>query len=75
MGLCYIKPSNVDTTLIMSLESLTKLQSPNDSIQDSNKTNDSSNEVSTAIRPLSAQEELPSWLQEKNNTQRKSKKY
>ena len=67
MGICYIKPNEVDTTLTKSIESSCQSQIPNDTKQDNGEINHTNNEAHAALPHVSSQDMLPPWLQGKSN--------
>jgi len=74
MGICYVKPNEVDTTLTKSIESSCTSQIPTNNKQDNGEINHSNNEANVALPHVSSQEMLPLWLQGKSNeNHRKSK--
>ena len=67
MGICYVKPNEVDTTLTKSIESSCPSQIPTDTKQDNDEINHSNNEANVALPHVSSQDMLPPWLQGKSN--------
>ena len=66
MGICYIKPNDLDATLIQSIEASHQSLSPNNSNQDNTKTNGSDNEANATIPHVYSQDVLPPWLRQEH---------
>jgi len=67
MGICYIKPNELDVTLTKSIESSCQSQIPNDTKLDNGEINHTNNEAHAALPHVSSQDMLPPWLQGKSN--------
>ena len=62
MGMCYIKPSEVDTALMKAIEDYHQSQAQVDASNEEG--NESKNLANSILKHVSSQEALPSWLRE-----------
>ena len=66
MGICYIKPSEVDTTLMKVIEYSNQSQAQADAINEEG--NESNNRDNSILKHASSQEALPPWLREQGKS-------